>query len=108
MERRSKYSPEVKERAVRMVFDQQHQNDSLRRNHHARPSYPLTARLTALVGLPVRDCLLVKPDRQIARRRSPSLYSAQLETWYFFCFACLYWLRLGYFMVEHYLGHHHR
>ena len=35
------------------------------------------------------------------RRRSPSLYSAQLRTWYFFCFACLYWLRLGYFMVEH-------
>ena len=28
MERRSKYSPEVKERAVRMVFDQQHQNES--------------------------------------------------------------------------------
>ena len=27
--------------------------------------------------------------------------SAQLRTWYFFCFACLYWLRLGYFMVEH-------
>ena len=24
-----------------------------------------------------------------------------LDTWYFFCFACLYWLRLGYFMVEH-------
>ena len=28
MERRSKYSPEVKERAVRMVFDQQHQHES--------------------------------------------------------------------------------
>ncbi len=24
-----------------------------------------------------------------------------MRTWYFFCFACLYWLRLGYFMVEH-------
>ena len=35
------------------------------------------------------------------RRRSPSLYSAQLRTWYFFCFACLYWQRLGYFMLEH-------
>ena len=34
------------------------------------------------------------------RRHSPSLYSAQLRTWCFFCFACLYWLRLGYFMVE--------
>ena len=33
--------------------------------------------------------------------RSPSLYSAQLRTWYFFCFACLYWQRLGYFMLEH-------
>ena len=42
------------------------------------------------------------------RRRSPSLYSAQLRTWYFFCFACLYWQRLGYFMLETYLGHHHR
>ena len=40
--------------------------------------------------------------------RSPSLYSAQLRTWYFFCFACLYWQRLGYFMLETYLGHHHR
>ena len=28
MERRSKYSPEVKARAVRMVFDQQHQHES--------------------------------------------------------------------------------
>ncbi len=28
MERRSKYSPEVKERAVRMVFDQQHHHES--------------------------------------------------------------------------------
>ena len=28
MERRSKYSPEVKERAVRMVFDQRHQHES--------------------------------------------------------------------------------
>ena len=28
MERRSKYSPEIKERAVRMVFDQQHQHES--------------------------------------------------------------------------------
>ena len=35
------------------------------------------------------------------RRRSRSLYSAQLRTWYFFCFACLYWQRLGYFMLEH-------
>ena len=35
------------------------------------------------------------------RRRGPSLYSAQLRTWYFFCFACLYRLRLGYFMVKH-------
>ncbi len=28
MARRSRYSPEVKERAVRMVFDQQHQHES--------------------------------------------------------------------------------
>ena len=28
MERQGKYSPEVKERAVRMVFDQQHQHES--------------------------------------------------------------------------------
>ena len=28
MERRSEYSPEIKERAVRMVFDQQHQHES--------------------------------------------------------------------------------
>ena len=29
------------------------------------------------------------------------MYSAQLRTWYFFCFACLYWQRLGYYMLEH-------
>ena len=28
MARRSRYSPEVKERAVRMVLDQQHQHES--------------------------------------------------------------------------------
>ena len=47
--------------------------------------------------LPPRQTQTVKSPR----RRSPSLYSAQLETWYFFCFACLYWQRLGYFMLEH-------
>ena len=47
--------------------------------------------------LPPRQTRAVKSPR----RRSPSLYSAQLRTWYFFCFACLYWQRLGYFMLEH-------
>ena len=32
---------------------------------------PLAARLTGLVGLPVRDCLLVKPDCQIASAAQP-------------------------------------
>ena len=30
-----------------------------------------------------------------------STQSGKQLPWYFFCFACLYWLRLGYFMVEH-------
>ena len=34
------------------------------------------------------------------RTRSPRT-AAKLRTWYFFCFACLYWLRWGYFMVEY-------
>ena len=34
-------------------------------------------------------------------RRGVKPISAQLRTWYFFCFACLYWQRLGYFMLEH-------
>ena len=39
--------------------------------------------------------------RNVLASSHQHLYSAQLRTWYFFCFACLYWLRLGYFMVEH-------
>ena len=53
--------------------------------------------------LPPRQTRLSKSPR----RRSPSLYSAQLRTWYFFCFACLYWL-LGILHGRTYLGHHHR
>ena len=42
------------------------------------------------------------------RRRSPSLYSAQLRTWYFFCFAWLVLAALGILHARTYLGHHHR
>ena len=38
MARRSRYSPEVKERAVRMVLDQQHQHES-RVPVHGRESF---------------------------------------------------------------------
>ena len=31
-----------------------------------------------------------------------------MRTWYFFCFACLYWQRLGILHARTYLGHHHR
>ncbi len=47
---------------------------------------------------PLPDQIQQRPGHP---RSSPSLYSAQLRTWYFFCFACLYWQRLGYFMLEH-------
>ena len=42
------------------------------------------------------------------RRRSPSLYSAQLRTWYFFCFRVLVLAALGILYARTYLGHHHR
>ena len=55
-----------------------HPDNQARFNRHVRMD-PLTARLTGLVGLPVRDCLLVKPDCQIAPAAQPFVGYCQIE-----------------------------
>ena len=68
----------------------------------------MTARLTGLVGLPVRDCLLVKPDRQIAPAAQPFVVFRPIANVVLLLLRVLVLAALGILHARTYLGHHHR
>ena len=68
----------------------------------------MTARLTGLVGLPVRDCLLVKPDCQIAPAAQPFVVFRPVANVVLLLLRVLVLAALGILHARTYLGHHHR
>ena len=61
-----------------------------------------------LVGLPVRDCLLVKPDRQIASAAQPLVVFRPVANVVLLLLRVLVLAALGILHARTYLGHHHR
>ena len=84
-----------------------HPDNQARFNRHVRID-PLTARLTGLVGLPVRDCLLVKPDCQIAPAAQPFVVFRPVANVVLLLLRVLVLAALGILHARTYLGHHHR
>ena len=68
----------------------------------------MTARLTGLVGHPVRDCLLVKPDRQIASAAQPFVVFRPVANVVLLLLRVLVLAALGILHGRTYLGHHKR
>ena len=63
---------------------------------------------TSLVGHPVRDCLLVKPDRQIASAAQPFVVFRPVANVVLLLLRVLVLAALGILHGRTYLGHHHR